>query len=553
MLRLIILITTILSLLACATPPDEDPYTVLGVSRSATGREIRRAYKALAIQHHPDKAHGGGEAKSRAEEAFRRIQNAYEILSDTGSRQRYDTTGDPEGVQGRGGYGGYRYQQHPGAQGAVEKAGGHSVTLSSFEHVVERGDPDALVVILFYSLRTKPSRDAMATFARVADVLHGMAEFVRIDTDAEWRLVRQFRLYSVPTVMFYIRASGRYVRYSGALSPGPLRKSILGKIPLLASSAGQNNPILVSLDAVKRALAKHASPVFVACSSKKKPSSLLRFVAAQYAALASFAHAKKGSPLAEFAGCNGEDGAGFPGFLVRRSLDEADTVIYDEPNIDGSSLQAWIETQAFALLPTLRAENMGLVCGESARSPISACLIVDASGLVDSVSRWNVLASVQRALAKEDWARGVRIALLDFASESSFVSASRSSSSWPTSVPPGSVRAIYLNVDDTASTSFILDLETDGETGVWEALKALTSSPATKKWQSLRGARHKRLDIVPRPQNGVYGSSGGSGIVWQVIVGISRMVSWAGHIIQTIVTLGFSLAIVVVLFLGFLR
>ena len=57
-------------------------YDVLGVTEKATAEEIKRAYRKLASQHHPDK--GGDNAK------FQEIQRAYDTLSDNGKRQEYD-------------------------------------------------------------------------------------------------------------------------------------------------------------------------------------------------------------------------------------------------------------------------------------------------------------------------------------------------------------------------------------------------------------------------------------------------------------------------------
>ncbi len=64
----------------------EDYYQVLGVSRDASSPEIKRAYRRLAHQYHPDKA--GGD-----EEKFKRINEAYQVLSDAGKRSQYDQFG----------------------------------------------------------------------------------------------------------------------------------------------------------------------------------------------------------------------------------------------------------------------------------------------------------------------------------------------------------------------------------------------------------------------------------------------------------------------------
>ena len=81
-----------------------DPYTVLGVSRSASAEEITKAYRKLAQQYHPDRNAGdkGAEAK------FKEVNNAYEVLSDPQKKQMYDMTGQTGGAGGfPGGAGGF--------------------------------------------------------------------------------------------------------------------------------------------------------------------------------------------------------------------------------------------------------------------------------------------------------------------------------------------------------------------------------------------------------------------------------------------------------------
>lgn len=74
-----------------------DYYEVLGVGRSATKDDMKKAYRKLAMQYHPDR----NPNDKQAEENFKEAAEAYEILSDDNKRARYDRFGH-EGVKGSG-------------------------------------------------------------------------------------------------------------------------------------------------------------------------------------------------------------------------------------------------------------------------------------------------------------------------------------------------------------------------------------------------------------------------------------------------------------------
>lgn len=74
-----------------------DYYEVLGVSKNASKEELKKAYRKLAMQYHPDRNPGNKEA----EEMFKEAAEAYEILNDDNKRARYDRFGH-EGVKGSG-------------------------------------------------------------------------------------------------------------------------------------------------------------------------------------------------------------------------------------------------------------------------------------------------------------------------------------------------------------------------------------------------------------------------------------------------------------------
>jgi molecular chaperone DnaJ len=78
-----------------------DYYEILGVTKSSDGTQIKKAYRKIAMQYHPDKNPGDEEAENK----FKEAAEAYEVLSDEDKRARYDRFGHA-GVNGHGGFGG---------------------------------------------------------------------------------------------------------------------------------------------------------------------------------------------------------------------------------------------------------------------------------------------------------------------------------------------------------------------------------------------------------------------------------------------------------------
>ena len=98
----------------------KDYYQILGVSRKADEKEIKKAFRKLAREHHPDVNQGD----KRAEERFKDINEAYEVLSDPDKRAKYDQFGaqwqqyQSAGAQ-PGGFDWSRWTSQPGAQGTT--------------------------------------------------------------------------------------------------------------------------------------------------------------------------------------------------------------------------------------------------------------------------------------------------------------------------------------------------------------------------------------------------------------------------------------------------
>ena len=108
----------------------KDYYNILGVSKGASDDEIKKAYRKMAHQHHPDKS-GGNEAK------FKEVNEAYQVLSDKAKRQQYDQFGQTfeNGAGGGQGFGGFEGFDFSGFSAQGGPASGWDFGEGGFEDI----------------------------------------------------------------------------------------------------------------------------------------------------------------------------------------------------------------------------------------------------------------------------------------------------------------------------------------------------------------------------------------------------------------------------------
>jgi DnaJ-class molecular chaperone len=102
----------------------KDFYKVLGVTRAASDSQIKKAYRSLTLRNHPDKlAHKGEQERKIAESKIKELNEAYDVLSDSTKKRRYDAGVDPDHLDDEpmGGMGG------GGMRGGGMRGGGMDV------------------------------------------------------------------------------------------------------------------------------------------------------------------------------------------------------------------------------------------------------------------------------------------------------------------------------------------------------------------------------------------------------------------------------------------
>lgn len=168
----------------------KDYYSILGISKTATPDEVKRAYRKLALQHHPDRNKGDKTAEAK----FKEVTKAYEVLSDSKKREMYDQVGHAafEGGAGQAGgfnpFGGgfgqqggnygpftYTYSTSGGQGGGPFAGGGFSDPFDIFEQFFGGASP-------FGQQARRPVYSLTISFD---EAVHGGEKTVTIDNKKE--------------------------------------------------------------------------------------------------------------------------------------------------------------------------------------------------------------------------------------------------------------------------------------------------------------------------------------------------------------------------------
>lgn len=213
--------------LACLLPAlviCDDYYKLLGVERDADAREIRRAFKKIALTMHPDKNHGDPGAHDK----FVKINKAYEVLKDPDVRKRYDTYGEEGLDKDQTSWG----RQYHSWNYYHEKFGIYDddleiVTLSRNDFQSSVLDSADIWFVNYYSPQCSHCHHLAPNWRALAQSFEGVIRIGAVNCEEDWQLCRQEGIQAFPTLLFYPDRE----KYTGHRGLEDLKAAVLKRLP----------------------------------------------------------------------------------------------------------------------------------------------------------------------------------------------------------------------------------------------------------------------------------------------------------------------------------
>ncbi|KAJ8922000.1 hypothetical protein NQ315_008638 [Exocentrus adspersus] len=204
---------------------EEDYYKLLGVSRDATVKEIRKAFKVLAVKLHPDK----NQDDENAAAVFVKLARAYEVLKDPHTRKHYDLNGDsPDSVKKQQ-YHSYTYYRD---QFGIYDDDPIIVTLSRSDYELNVLDDNQAWFVNFYSPNCHHCHELAPTWRKLARELEGVIRIGAVNCEDDYALCYQLSIEAYPTLLYYEKEAHLFEgeRYRGDRTVEALEDFVLSKI-----------------------------------------------------------------------------------------------------------------------------------------------------------------------------------------------------------------------------------------------------------------------------------------------------------------------------------
>ncbi|CAG2112303.1 unnamed protein product, partial [Medioppia subpectinata] len=184
----------------CGEAVDTDGYyTLLGVGKGADNRQIRKAFKQLALTKHPDKNLND----PKAHENFLKITRAYEVLKDDEMRKKYDTYGE-DGLKEDGGAGGrYHSWKYYNEEFGIYDNDEEIITLGKNDFEQSVTNSPYVWFINYYSPQCSHCHHLAPDWRRLAKQLDSVIRIGAVNCEEDWVLCRQQNVRSYPSLIFY--------------------------------------------------------------------------------------------------------------------------------------------------------------------------------------------------------------------------------------------------------------------------------------------------------------------------------------------------------------
>jgi len=210
----------------------EDFYNLLGISKQANNKEIRRAFKKLALEMHPDKNQNDPEAS----EKFMRINRAYEVLKDDELRRKYDQFGEEgldESNQGRHYENWHFYNQEFGLYDEDPEI----ITLSRADFDPSVTYSEDIWFINFYSPRCSHCHTLAPSWREMARELDGVIRIGAVNCADERQLCQLQGIHGYPSLILYPNK----LKYQGDRSTKELVKFAMSHVHVSVAELWQGN------------------------------------------------------------------------------------------------------------------------------------------------------------------------------------------------------------------------------------------------------------------------------------------------------------------------
>eukprot|EP01083_Nonionella_stella_P155664 503154_1 len=171
-----------------------NPYKTLNVPKHATQKEIRKAFKTLALLYHPDR-----NLASSDPERMKKITAAYEILGDEKRRKKYDEEQRQNTI-----FAGHGFRRHSASTDGI----GISLTSYNYYNLLHNMN-DLPWLILAYEDFSQACKQAKGVFEDACIKLQGIARCAKVDVNKESSLINEFNLRRVPTFIIYYHLHGK--------------------------------------------------------------------------------------------------------------------------------------------------------------------------------------------------------------------------------------------------------------------------------------------------------------------------------------------------------